>query len=81
MKYITKYIYAIQREFQGDCLLINAQTTLITRWAFTELAVVRTFYRMNVRLKNGKGRKIALTTGSSRTTIHQKAQVVVISAN
>ena len=81
MKYITKYIYAIKREFQDDCLLINAQTTLITRWAFTELAVVRTFFRMNVRLKNGNGRKIALTTGSSGTSIHQKAQVDAISAN
>ena len=80
MKYITKYIYAIKREFQDDCLLINAQT-LITRRGFTELAAVRTFFRMNVRLKNGKGRKIALTTGSSRTSINQKAQVDTISDN
>ena len=64
MKYITKYIYAIKREFQDDCLLINAQTMLITRRSFTELAAFRTFFRINVRLKNGKGRKIALTTGS-----------------
>ena len=81
MKYITKYLYAIKREWENESWIINAQTTLITQRSFTELAAIQTVFRMNVRLKNGKGRKIALTKGSSRTAINPKAQVDATSDN
>ena len=64
MKCITKYIYAIEREFQNDPLLVNAQTTMITQRDITEVSAVQTFFYRNVSMKNGKGWKISLTKGS-----------------
>jgi len=58
VKYITKYLYATKRELQNDSSLINAQTTLVNQRPFAELAAVQTFFCINMRLKNEKGRKI-----------------------